>query len=238
MPPDRQDRGRPRQQLPPDLSAEPALAGRSAGDGSDLGDEPALRALGLTGLSTYGDRYRRRREATAPARRWGALALAAVAAGPFAVLGALIGTPSGVGLVGFLYVVVIGPLIEEVLKAAGAFYLAEQRPWLVPAAWTLPLAALAAGLVFAAIENLVYLNVYIPDPSAEIVRWRWIAGPALHGGASLLAGFGVARMWRRSHQRGEPPNPSEAVPGVVGAAVLHGGYNATVTVLELTGVIF
>ncbi len=203
-----------------------------------VGDEPALRWTGRTDLPTFGSIYVERRESTTEGRRWSAVALAVFVAGPFAVLGAFIGGTSGFGLGVLLVVVTLGPLTEEVLKASGALYLAEQRPWMVPAGWVLPLVTLAAGLVFAAIENIVYLNVYIADPTPEIARWRWIAGPLLHGGASFIAGLGVRRMWMTTHRDRSAPRLRHAAPYLVGAVVVHGGYNLAVTLLELTGVIF
>ncbi len=218
------------------------MSGTTGGERSEawdaVGDEPALRWTGRTDLPTFASIYVERRESTTDIRRWSAAAIAVVVAGPFAVLGAFIGGTSRFGLGVLLVVVTLGPLTEEVLKASGALYLAEQRPWLVPAAWVLPVLTLAAGLVFAVIENLVYLNVYIADPTPEITRWRWIAGPLLHGGASFIAGLGVRRMWMITHRDRSAPRLRHAAPYLIGAVVVHGAYNLTVTLLELTGVIF
>ena len=202
------------------------------------GEEPALRWTGRTDLPTFSSIYSARRLATPTARRWVAVGVAVVVAGPFAILGALVGAGGTIGFGLLLAAITIGPLVEEVLKASGALYLAEQRPWLVPAGWVLPLTALAAGLVFAAIENSVYLNVYIADPTPEIIRWRWIAGPLLHGGASLIAGLGVRRMWTITDQDLTAPRIRHAAPYLIAAVAVHGLYNLTVTLLELTDVIF
>lgn len=206
-------------------------------------DEAALAHHGRDrGGRTWADEVARRRAETTDATRWSAIALAVVLAGPAAVIGAFVGTlVNGGGFtIGIVFaVVVIGPAIEEIVKIAGALHLVERRPWLVPSAWTLPAIALAAGLVFAAIENLIYLNVYIPDPSAEIARFRWIAGPLLHGSASLLAGIGVMRQFQAqqaSHDARaiEDVGRTEAArwPWFVAAWVLHGGYNLVVTILS------
>lgn len=225
----------------PGIENEPALGREKTGDSSyweATGDEPALRWTGRDDLPSFASIYRGKVASTTPARRWLAVAVGVVIAGPFAVLGAFL---SGRGTASFallLVVVGFGPLVEEVLKASGALYLAEQRPWLVPSGWVLPLMALAAGLVFAAIENLVYLNVYIPDPTMEIIRWRWIAGPLLHGGASFIVGLGVRRMWIITNESLTAPRLRHAAPFVVAGVVVHGLYNLTVTVLEATEVIF
>jgi len=223
------------------IEHEPALGGvipEGSRHWEATGDEPALRWTDRTGLPTFGSIYQARRVETAAGKRWGAVGVAIIVAGPFAILGAFVGSGARIGLGFMLMAFTVGPLIEEVLKASGALYLAEQRPWLVPAGWVLPLVALAAGLVFATIENIVYLNVYIPDPTPEIIRWRWIAGPLLHGGASLIAGLGIRRMWMITDRDLSAPRMSHAAPFLIAAVVVHGLYNLTVTLLELADVIF
>jgi len=217
----------------------------SAGSASDepnhweaTGEEPALRWTGRTDLPTFGSIYRERLSNTTESSRWIAAGLAAVVAGPFAILGALLGAGGTASFAFLLVAIAFGPLAEEVLKASGALYLAEQRPWLVPAGWVLPLVTLVAGLVFASIENLVYLNIYISDPTQEIIRWRWIAGPLLHGTTSFIAGLGVRRMWIITNREHHVPRMRHAAPYLIAAVVVHGLYNLTVTLLEISDVIF
>ncbi len=198
-----------------------------------LGDEPALAHLAGSDLPTFGSIYRSRRAATPRSAMVAAAIVAAVVSGPFAVVGALTG-PGG-ALSAVVLVVVVAPLVEEVLKAAGALYLAEVRPWLVHSAVALVIVTVCSGLVFAAIENAMYLWVYIEDPTPEVIRWRWIFGPLVHGTGSLLAGIGAARMWLRLHSGANRPEFTVAMPWVIAAAVVHGGYNAFATWLELFG---
>ena len=225
----------------PGIENEPALA---PGRGDEpihweaTGEEPALRWTDRSDLPTFRSIYEERSHATSPSQQWRAVLLATLVAGPFAILGAFMGAGGTASLAIVLVVATLGPLAEEMLKASGALYLVEQKPWLVPGSWVLPLITLAAGLVFAVIENLVYLNIYIPDPTPEIVRWRWIAGPLLHGGASLIAGFGIRRMWMITHRDRTAPRLRHAAPYLIAAVVVHGLYNLLVTVLELTEVIF
>lgn len=225
----------------PGIDHEPALASERENEPihwEATGEEPALRWTGRSDLPTFRSVYEERLQATTSSQRWRAVLLATVVAGPFAILGAFMGAGGTASLAIILVVATFGPLAEEMLKASGALYLAEQKPWLVPDSWVLPLITLAAGLVFAVIENLVYLTIYIPDPTPEIIRWRWIAGPLLHGGASLIAGLGVRRMWMITHQERTAPRLRHAAPFLITAVVVHGLYNLLVTILELTEVIF
>lgn len=225
----------------PGIENEPALGHGNAAEASHweaTGDEPALRWTARNDLPTFASIYREKLADTGAPQRWRAVGLGVVIAGPFAVLGAFMTGRGAASFALLLVVVGFGPLVEEVLKASGALYLAEQRPWLVPAGWVLPLMTLAAGLVFAVIENLVYLNVYIPDPTEEIIRWRWIAGPLLHGGASFIVGLGVRRMWTITDTTLTAPRLRNAAPYVVAGVVVHGLYNLSVTVLEATEAIF
>ena len=198
-----------------------------------LGDEPALAHLAGSHLPTFQSIYRSRRMQTPRSRMLVAAVTAAVVSGPFAILGALIGTGGSLSIV--ILVVVFAPLVEEMLKVAGALYLAEVRPWLVPSAAALVAIAMCSGLVFAAIENAFYLGIIIPDPTPDIVRWRWIFGPLVHGTGSLIAGIGVARMWHALDVQNRRPDFRVAAPWIIAAAILHGGYNLFATWLELFG---
>ncbi len=198
-----------------------------------LADEPALAWRGDS-LPTDGRTW------TPAARHRQALAgvAAALVAGPFAVLSALFfnsTTASGFG--GLLLVVVIGPVIEEIVKGAAAIHLVERRPHLVAGPWELVLIGLVSGLVFAALENVWYLVILIDDPSAQLVRWRWTFGPLVHGTGSVLVGLGAARAWRAAAATRSWPDFALVRPWIVAAAIVHGLANAVAFVLSVTGVV-
>ncbi len=167
------------------------------------------------------------------AKSWGLTLLVALAAGPWAVAGALFN--GGASLSGTLMLVVFGPLTEELMKIAAVFLVIEKWPFAFRSSIQVVLCCVAGGLAFAAIENLLYLFVYVPEPSPRLVLWRWTVCVALHTGCSLLAGLGAARVWRRVWTDRAPPRLALAFPFVVAATVVHGLYNATTYVLELSG---
>ena len=198
-----------------------------------LVDEPALAWLEGTLAA--------RDDAWAPAARWrqaAAAVAAALAAGPFAVVSALVlnsTTASGFGALALI--VVIGPLIEELVKGAAAIHLVERRPHLVASGWVLVAIGLLSGLVFAALENVWYLVVLIDEPSRELVRWRWTFGPLVHGTGSALVGIGAARAWRAAAAERSWPEFATVRPWIVAAAIVHGTANAASLVLSALGVI-
>lgn len=196
-------------------------------------DEPVLADV-ASNMRSYADDYEEQRAATPQWRRWLVAAGAVFVAGPLGVLGAFLGAFASVGSLPVVVfaVVLIGPAVEEFVKAASGFYLAEQRPWLVPSGWVLVLIVVAGGLGFAVIENWIYLTIYIEDPSEAIIRWRWIFGPLIHGSASLLAGIGVRKVWQTAHDSGTRPNAHLAFWWFVAAVALHGTYNAGAVILE------
>lgn len=219
------------------LQFEPALNAVTEGLGGEpseaLGEEPALGSI--AGLQSYSTLYRARRDATPMSRRWSAVVSAGVVAGSLGVFGAFASLfYTGLGGV-ILFAVVVGPLVEETAKSIAAWFLAGQRPWLVPTAWSIVAVMVAGGIGFAVIENWLYLSVYIADPSEGIIRWRWIFGPLVHGTASLIVGIGLARSWLRLERAGEAPRPDAVVPWLIAAATFHGIYNLLALVLESTG---
>ena len=198
-----------------------------------LGDEPALAWLGGT--------LAERDDAWVPAARWRQAAAglgAALAAGPFAVFSALVlNSTTALGFGALALVVVIGPPIEELVKGAAAIHLVERRPHLVASGWVLVAIGLVSGLVFAALENVWYLAVLIDEPSREIVRWRWVFGPLVHGTGSVLVGIGAARAWRAGKAERAWPEFATIRPWIVAAAVVHGTANAAGLALSALHVI-
>lgn len=194
--------------------------------GHGVGDEPGVTAP--AGTVTYHDHLLAGLHRTPVTTTWLATLIAVIAAGPWAILAAILGISAdtqGVAMV------VVGPLCEEVAKVAVAFLIVERWPWLFRWRLQILLAAVAGGLVFAVIENLLYLNVYIPHPEPWLVHWRWTVCVALHTGCSLIAGLGIARVWSTCWRTHQPPDGNHAIPFLATAALIHGTYNF----LALTG---
>ena len=200
-------------------------------------DEPALSA-GLAGDTpedavTYARWLDDGRSATTARRSWAITALLVVIAGPLGVIGALSG--GGGTWFALLTVIVFAPLVEEITKVAGALWVVERRPYWFRSRLQIVLCTLGGGLGFAAIENLLYLNVYVPDPPAALVVWRWTVCVALHMGCSLIAGMGLMAIWSKTTRTRTKPDLGVGSAYFVTAIVLHGSYNAFATFLELSG---
>jgi hypothetical protein len=170
-----------------------------------------------------------------PLKSWGLTLLVALAAGPWAVLGALMN--GGQSISGALMLVFFGPVTEELMKIAGVTLVIEKWPYALRGAAQIVICSVAGGLAFAAIENLLYFYVYVPSPTHKLIVWRWTACVALHTVCSFIAGLGAVRVWRNVWRTHSPPKLSLALPFIIAASVTHGLYNATALVLELTGVL-
>ncbi len=225
----------------PGIEGEPAL-GASYQDTygarpiGQAGDEPALARSGAS-VGSFADLLEQRSAAVRPAVQWIAVVGVVLLAGPFGILGALSAVTAQFTLFGVLAVVFLGPAVEEITKAIGPVVLVERYPWLVPASWVIPVMTVAGGLGFAVIENWIYLNVYIPDPTPEIIRWRWIFGPLVHGVSSLLVGIGLRASWLHSTRTGSVPSLRVGQGWVVAGITFHGAYNLAALILEATDVI-
>ena len=168
-----------------------------------------------------------------PLKSWSLTVLIALAAGPWAVFGALMN--GGQSISASLMLVFFGPVTEELMKIAGVTLVIEKWPYALRGAAQIVICSVAGGLAFAAIENLLYLNVYIANPSHKLIIWRWTACVALHTLCSFIAGLGVVRVWRNAWREHKPPKLSLALPFIIAASVTHGLYNATAMLLELSG---
>jgi len=153
--------------------------------------------------------------------------LAAILGGPFAILGAFMAGTRG--WYGLLYVVVFAPVVEEFLKQSGMIYLLERKPYRVFAAWQFVFSALVSALIFATIENLLYLHVYVRPAtivySRAFVQFRWTVCTAVHLGCSAIASLGMIQVWKKQLADGKAADLSAAFGYFAVAIVVHGLYN-------------
>jgi hypothetical protein len=157
-------------------------------------------------------------------------------AGPWGIFGALWeGMTSGSAGAGILAVVVFGPVTEEIMKIALALWIVEKRPYLFKSIWQILVAAAAGGLMFGVIENLMYLNVYVPGATLKLARFRWTVCTGLHISCSFVAGVGVARIWVHTMRTHTPPHLGRGMPWFATAMLGHGLYNLFATVAQSTG---
>jgi hypothetical protein len=202
-------------------------------------DEPGL-SRSLSGEApdhavTWFRYFTQMRESTSAKTSWLITILTVIIGGPLAILGTLIegGTQSGL-----LTVIAIGPTIEEIMKVALPLWIVEKRPWLFRSSTQILICCFASGLAFAAVENVLYLRFYVPNPSVNLAQWRWTICVLLHSSCSLLAGFGVMRMWQSFQAEKTAPQISHVGTALLSAIILHGSYNAMATMLETAGVAF
>jgi hypothetical protein len=161
--------------------------------------------------------------------------LVAIVAGPWGVLGGLIGGGGGGGASRLVLIVLIGPVTEEIMKIAAALWIVEKRPYLFKSLWQILFCAAAGGAAFAFIENLMYLFVYLPEHSTKLAAWRWTVCVGLHMNCSFVAGVGMARIWDNAIRERHRPELWLGVPWFVMAMTAHGIYNGAVVVAETIG---
>ena len=212
---------------PPHLPGAPVEADQS------VWEEPDRAATSApAGAVTYARWFDTERAAASPFRAWLLAIGLAVVAGPWAILGVFVGQFEGGTVMSLLAVVVFGPVIEEICKVSAVLILAERRPFRFTNRAQLLLGCLGSGLVFALIENQLYFHFYVDDPTPQLIAWRGSVCVALHAGCSLVAGLGIARMWRIAMRTRTRPRPEQAAPAFTVAAVIHGTYNALALLLD------
>lgn len=205
-------------------------------------DEPAVsKELGVSKKPAdydYETWLKQGLAATGWRKSWLVTLVAALLAGPWAILGAFLGQGTNFSPLTILTVVVIGPVIEEVMKMAVPFYIVEKRPFWFRSPFQIIICALAGGLAFAIIENLLYLNVYVPDPPKALIAWRWSVCTALHMGCSLIVGLGVMKVWQGIWGDWKRADLESAFPMMLFAVGLHGAYNFAAIMLHIAGIGF
>jgi hypothetical protein len=159
--------------------------------------------------------------------------LAGIAGGPYSIIGALLQGGVQHPLFFWFYAIVMGPVVEEMLKQSGALFLLERRPWWLKSGWQFPVIALISAALFATIENWIYIAGPLQDLKGEAfteaVNFRWRYCTVLHIGCSLLASVGMWCVWRRQVRDGAPAQLHHGYRWIVAAVVCHALYNLSVS---------
>lgn len=190
-------------------------------------DAPPLDSIHLepgnsNSRDLYGAWLERSLREQSPLKAWTLTLLLSLIAGPLAILTAFFNSGQRAE---FLLLVIMGPLVEEMGKIIAPLMVVEKKPARFTTAAQPIVCALMGGLVFAVIENFLYLKVYIPDPSPLLITWRWTVCVALHVGCSFVAGCGVAKIREQSLRERRPPRLETGAFLLISAAVIHGVYN-------------
>jgi len=213
---------------------EPALAGvpQASGVGADaIGGEAALAGV----PEAVCDKARMdavlREKWEAPVHQGVELRLLALyaASGLFALICTFAKGAFGFGL----FAVAAGaPVVEEMAKVVLPLMLLEKEPWRFRSAGAIVLPCLVSALVFATVENILYLSVYIPENklTAGIIWYRLIVCTMLHLGCTAISSCGLAKAWRHARDGLRMFSASTVTPYLVVAMVVHGLYN-TIAVL-------
>jgi hypothetical protein len=197
--------------------------------GQGAWDEPAL-SPDLAGerpahVQTYAQWLAAGRARFSLTRTWGITLALAFGSGAWAIVGALLSQVQGNSAGGLLLIILFGPAAEEMLKVSAALITIEKWPYAFRSPVQIVACCLAAAFGFAAIENLIYLHVYIPDPSPGMIAWRWIICVTIHVAGSSIASVGLVKIWRHTMAHGTTPRVSLGSPFFMTAIALHGIYN-------------
>lgn len=99
---------------------------------------------------------------------------------------------------------VAAPMIEEVMKPSGVYLLLARWPQVLTSRSYTALLAALGGLSFAAVENILYLQLYFPEHTQTLVVFRYGVCLPMHVACSFILGFGINQKLLAS-VRGEIP---------------------------------
>ena len=133
--------------------------------------------------------------------------------------------------------VLIGPAIEEACKPIGVLLILAWRPHWFRSGFEVVLMAALGALVFATLENLVYVHLYHPEGGPDFVLFRYTVCTALHLSATGIFGLGLSRLWHRIRHDGIGFDIDMCFWYFVAATALHAVYNTTVIILHFAKVL-
>ena len=140
-------------------------------------------------------------------------------------------------LMGVLLLVAVAPAVEEICKPLAIVFLLDKRPRWLRSPWEIIALAAVSAVVFATLENLLYIFVNYRQGSAAFVLYRLTVCTAVHVAASVVFGFGLVKMWRHIRASGGRFDIDVCFRYYVAAAVIHGCYNGTAFLLTWLGVL-
>ncbi len=138
---------------------------------------------------------------------------------------------------GILLFVVAAPAVEEICKPLAIVFILDKRPHWFRGPTEIVIMAACSALVFATLENLLYIFVNNPGGPASFVIYRLTVCTALHMTASTVFGFGLAKMWKHIRNKGGHFNIDVCFKYYVAAAIIHGAYNGIAVLLTLSGIL-
>lgn len=136
---------------------------------------------------------------------------------------------------GAVYFLVLAPVVGEVLKVTVGSIVIERRSFWLQSRAQLYLMTMGAAMLFAVVQNTVYLTVFYKTAPIELVAWRWIGGPLMHMLFTAVATSGLALVWEQARREERPPSVTLAYPRVLAAILLHAGCNFCVLSWGLMG---
>ena len=199
----------------------------------ELGGEVPENAL------TYERFLNEQLNATSAFESWFSTGVLAASSGIFAILGTFLSSMISMGWSGqiqLFVLVVFTPVVEEVMKTSLLLWGVEQKPYLFRSPKQLLIIGAFSGLVFASVENVLYLKVYIEEPSSFIIVWRWTVCVALHTTTTTIATVGLVKIWKRVMRTGQFARAEIGARYLFVAIVVHGIYNGSMYLLGVLGV--
>ena len=159
----------------------------------------------------------------------------AVLGGLLGIMGALF--QEGQATLGFLLLPFLGaPIIEEALKPSGIYLALLWWPRALNSQLFTAILCAISGFVFGVIESLVYVAVYVEDPSDDFILYRFTVTLALHAIASFVVGLGINRRildWAAGRTKLPKASRNFYIAGVA----IHAIYNTTAVILSIAGVL-
>lgn len=164
--------------------------------------------------------------------QWAFVVTVALSGGLLGILGAFIQElRASFNVIGL---VAAAPIIEEAVKPAAIYYLQARHPHLLRNQFMTACLSGLSGLSFGLLESLVYIYVYVDDPSPSFIIIRLALTPLLHAFFSFIVGWGINQRLIDS-ANGKVPFLDGSKRYYVTAMALHATYNLTVMILAITG---
>ncbi len=136
-----------------------------------------------------------------------------------------------------LVVVLVAAVVEEMCKPIALIVMLDKRPRWFTGTTEIVILGLISAMVFASLENLLYIFVIAPGKSAFYAVFRFTVPTALHMTATGIFSVGLAKAWRIGRQRGRRFDIDTCFRYYLIAVAIHAVYNVVAVILFMTGIL-
>ncbi len=140
----------------------------------------------------------------------------------------IIGSFVSVDYAGAYMFIALGPFVSEIAKMLTGVMFVERSRYASHSETPIYVLTVGTAIIYALTQNALYLTLFYPNSSKELITWRFSLCIFLHVCCTLVATRGLVLIWQKTKKDKQPISLSLSFSTMIFAILLHAAYNALV----------